>query len=349
MGDIASIPTQDGQLTHYINAEAQQTRWFNPTRKAIFINGMKNSGTDHRDSALALSLLQMCPVYGVFNQSGGFIKDLGQCIADKYQFDGPVARSPSEALDRAEEKQKKSTGPKKSRAQLMEDALARNPAALATFRLLRRPEMRTAPIFAHSQGNLILANALSAIAAVDGTSGLSGRQVYTFGSPTVNWPMGIKPIECGFTFDPVTWLAGFDTSFSISKLGMPNGTLNPITHGFLEYLKHDPAFVVNRFRWGSFGVTASMDEEGLADALVSMDTNIPRVQAIIEHLDKKHNSDADDVALLYVQKVQKAGNKSQIAQAIRSAPTFRKLLNRVMDEGWTSSEEKSAIAFINSL
>ncbi len=349
MSEIASIPTQNGQLTYYVNSEAQQTRWFNPTRKVIFINGMMNSGIDHRDSALALSLLQMCPVHGVFNQSGGFFKDLGQCIADKYQFDGPIARSPSEALDRAEEKQKKALGPKRTRAQLMEDVLARNPAALAVFRLLRRSEMRNAPVFAHSQGNLILANVLSAILAVDGSSGLSGRIVYTFGSPTVNWPAGFKPIECGFTFDPITWLAGFDTSFSISKLGMPNGAINPITHGFLEYLKHDPAFVVNRFRWGSLGVTASMDEEGLAEAMVAMDTNIPRVQAILEHLDKKHNSDADDVALLYVQKLQKAGNKTQIAHAIRSTPAFRQLLTRVMDEGWTSSEEKSAIAFINSL
>ena len=143
--------------------------------------------------------------------------------------------------------------------------------------------------------------------------------------------------------DPVTFLAGFDASWTISKVGMPKGSLNPITHGFLEYIKCDLAFVVNRFRWGSLGVTFDMDEEGLADALVAMGGNTRRVLAIFEHLDDKHNSDADDVAVLYVQRIQKSPG---LSAAVKADRPLTNLLVKVMDEGWTSNDEKKAIAFL---
>lgn len=347
--DFGAAPNRDGQVTEYISGEAQGTRWFNHGRKVLFINGMANSGENHRASALALSLLQMCPVVGVFNQSGGFVLDLGQCIADKYQFHGPAARSPQQALDKAMDIESKKVTIKKSRAEIMESILERNSAGLAMFRTARRPDYRQAPIFAHSQGNLILSNALSAVAAVDGAQAIQGREIYTFGSPAVNWPSGVQVFECGFTWDPVTWLAGFDTSFSISKVGWPSGSKNPITHGFEWYVNHDPAFVVNRFRWGSFGITVSMDEEGLAKALVAMGTNMPRVRKIFEHLRDKHSSDADDVALLYVQKIQAAANSNSILQAIKADSDLRALLMQVMEEGWTSGEERKAIDLLKAL
>ncbi len=96
----------------------------------------------------------------------------------------------------------------------------------------------------------------------------------------------------------MNWLAGIDFSFSISKLG---GVW--FSHGFKSYMTDDATFVVNRFRWGSLGLTASMDEKGLADALVQMGTNLPRVPRIFERLDAVHNSDVDDVAELYLEQV----------------------------------------------
>ena len=43
-------------------------------------------------------------------------------------------------------------------------------------------------------------------------------------------------------------------------------------------MKNDPAFVVNRFRWGGWGMTVSLDEKGLATALISMGKNLQRVE-----------------------------------------------------------------------
>ncbi len=340
-------PGFDGAVNQYINEEAYQSPWFDHANRVIFINGMGNSPNDHRETALAISLLQMREVTGVYNQKSGFIGDLVQCLADKFQFDGPMASSASEALDRSVKK----LGGNTSRGDAMEQALARNPACLSLFRVLRLSENRSAPIYAHSQGNLILSNVLTAIAAVDGPAAIAGREVHSYGSPSVNWPSGLKHQEYGFTFDPVTWLAGFDKSFSISKVGLHqfagSGTL--ISHGFKVYAENDATFVINRFRWGSFGLTASLDEDGLAETLVGMGTNLPRVQAVFEKLGQSHNSDADDVAVLYVQKLQVSPQRNTIVGAFKQRPTLRNLLIRIMDEGWTSAEEKAAIAFLKAI
>ena len=109
-------PRIDGDVNHYISEEAYETPWFDRGSRAIFINGMGNSPTSHRESALAISLLQMCEVTGVYNQQGGFFSDLVQCLGDKFQFDGPLARTASEALDRSIAKQ----GASLSRAAAME-------------------------------------------------------------------------------------------------------------------------------------------------------------------------------------------------------------------------------------
>ena len=182
-------------------------------------------------------------------------------------------------------------------------ALARNAAQVPLFDLLRKPENKHREFFAHSQGNLILSNALQAIAAVDGPAGLAGYKVHTFGSPAVNWPLGLRKFEHGFTFDYVAFFAGFDATWSISKVGLPGGI---DMHGFLVYLKNDPAFVVNRYRVGGWGMTFNMDEDGLAEALIAMSGNTRRIAAIFARLDKKHNSDADDVAGLYVKRLRKS-------------------------------------------
>jgi len=342
-----AIPGRDGAVGQFVSDEARNTRWFDAGRKVIFINGMSNSGQDHHDSAVGLSLLQMCPVVGVYNQTGGFITDLSQCIADKYQFDGPAARTPAAALDNAIGGG--SPGVPRDRGQAMERVLERNPAALAMFRLLRQAEHRNSPVFAHSQGNLILSNALSAVAAVDGERALQGREIRTFGSPAVNWPAPIRPLEAGFTFDPVTWLAGFDWSLSISKVGMPQGSLNVVTHGFSEYMNNDPAFVINRCRWGGLGVTFSMDENRLADTLVDMGRNMPRVRGVFERLRSAHPSDVDDVAKLYVEKLRTAPTGGNILQALKADTALHRLLMAVMEAGWTSGRERTAIDFLASL
>ena len=93
-------------------------------------------------------------------------------------------------------------------------------------------------------------------------------------------------------------------------------------------------------------MTFNMDEAGLAKCLAAMETNLPRVTKVIEHLDIYHNSDADDVAVLYVQEVKK---KPNMRTALKSNPTLIKLLIKTVDEGWTSAEEKNAIDWLKLL
>ncbi|MCA9193264.1 MAG: hypothetical protein KDB03_15945 [Planctomycetales bacterium] len=341
---VSTPPSQDGDVNEYVDANASQSSWFTSQQRVVFINGMSNSPQDHMHSALALSELQMCPVIGVYNKSDSLIMDLIQCLGDKHQFDGILARDASKALDQILDAR-----PSLTREEAMTQVLARNPASMSLFRVLRSPTNWRAPIFAHSQGNLILSNALSAILAVDGPQAVSGREVHSFGSPAIHWPRGIIHREYGFTFDPVTWLAGFDFSLSISKVGVPlNGDTRLVSHSFLSYKDNDPAFVINRFRWGGWGMTVSMDEDGLATALVKMGLNMPRIFAIFQRLNESHNSDADDVALLYVKKL-RAAHASHIFAAIKQHNQLLKLLIRVMEEGWTTTAEKDAIQYLKGL
>jgi hypothetical protein len=336
----ATFPGSDGEINEYAYKEAVASSQFDWTRKVVFVNGMLNTGKDHAESALALSWVQMCTVIGVYNKSVSGWRDFAQCVGDKNQFNGPVSFSARNKVLLG------SALGGRTAVEAARRALGRNPAQVALFDLLRAPENRRREIFAHSQGNLILSNALQAVAAVDGRAALAGYTVHTFGSPAVTWPPGLTKYEHGFTWDPVTFLAGFDATWTISKVGMPKGSLNPITHAFLEYLTCDPAFLVNRFRWGGLGVTFNMDEDGLARALAAMGTNMRRVRAIFEHLDAKHNSDADDVAVRYLDAVRKS---PAATAALKAERPLVELLIRILDEGWTSAEEKQAIAFLRAL
>ena len=182
--------------------------------------------------------------------------------------------------------------------------------------------------------------------ALHAVYGLSGRVVHTFGSPAVHWPAGITKFEHGFTFDPVNWLSGFDETFTISKVGMPKGAGNPITHSFLEYLNNDPEFLVNRFRIGMFGATLNMDEQGLADCLLAMGSNLGRVAKIFEHLQENHTSDADDVAVLYAEGVMAS---QRLTSVVRGDATLRRLLIAILSDGAVFADERKAIEFLEDL
>jgi hypothetical protein len=288
----------------------------------------------------------MCPVWGVYNQSQGFVSDLAQCLMDKNQFQGTFSRSADEIARSGLGLWENTLMGKRIAESRMLDALSRNAAQVSLFRFLRSDAGKGHEIFAHSQGNLILSNVLQAIAAVDGPTALAGRIVHTFGSPTVYYPPVVQKYEHGYTFDPVNWLSGFDRSFTISKVGMPSGSLNPITHGFLWYLQDDPRFIINRFRTGGWGMTFNMDEEGLANCLVSMGTNLRRIHKIIEHLHHYQNSDADDVVVLYIQKIR---NDTAIRNALRQSKNTVELMIQTLEEGYTSSDEKEAISWLKSL
>ena len=357
-------PVADGAVFLYTPKGVAASPHFNRSRRVIFINGMANTGKAHVESAMGLAELQMCPVIGVYNATDGALLDLRQCVEDKYQFHGPGADSAAESLERAVAAAKQSGKPAATKQSVMAEALERNPASRAMFELLCRPEHRSTEIVAHSQGNIILCNALHALVAAGRDDAVRGRIVNTFGSPVVpgNWPAGLALREFGFTWDPVTWLGGPDWKLKISKAGMPSGaglfsdgfgpwikSRVPVTHSFLEYMKADPTFVVNRFRWGSLGMTMSMDERALAEALVEMGRNFTRVKRVLEHLKRSHGCDSDDVALEYIKALQDpARSPRDLGPMVKRDKPLRDLLIGLMESGWTGGDEKKAIAWLKA-
>jgi hypothetical protein len=90
------------------------------------------------------------------------------------------------------------------------------------------------------------------------------------------------------------------------------------------------------------------DEEGLAKALYAragIDTNF--VSAVFAVLADRYSTDADDVALAYVNLVMARGGS--VLHAVRLDTGLRELLIQLMDQGWTSSEESAAIRFLKTL
>jgi hypothetical protein len=96
-------------------------------------------------------------------------------------------------------------------------------------------------------------------------------------------------------------------------------------------------------------MTVSMDEAGLADALVAMGRNMPRVREVFERLRQVHPSDVDDVAKLYVEKLRSAPNGADMLRAIKADTMLHRLLIDVMEAGWTSGRERTAIDFLQAL
>lgn len=327
-------PVRDGDVKRFVHPLAQAaTDRYRRESPLIFVNGMLNNPIDHAMAALATSWLHMKPVIGVYNLSVSGLSDFFQCVGDKINFSSVDPRLIYQRVIGYA-----------NPAQAMREALARNPAQLALFDLLRRPEHRRTPIHAHSQGNLITANALTAIAAVDRPGAIDGRKVYSYGSPTYFWPPGLDREENAFIFDPVSWLGSVDEHTSYSTVGMPEGSLNPITHAFLEYVRNDAAFFVNRYRSGALGVTWDMDEEGLAQALVGLGYNFRRVNAIMRYLDSHESTDSDDVALEYVNRVR----DTPLGRQVRLDAPLRETLIRVMDEGITFPSEHRAIEWLRA-
>lgn len=147
-----------------------------------------------------------------------------------------------------------------------------------------------------------------------------------------------------FTFDPVGWLDfGFDLS-SVKVGGVA-------AHAFEQYMKRDPEFVINRFRLGGWGVTFTLNEEGLAKALAEMGVDPDRVHSVFETLDTSYWSDRDDVAQYYVEKM-RADHAQAMRTMVEAKPALADLPVKCLTGGvigWDTKAEKSAAAWIVSL
>jgi hypothetical protein len=339
-------PGFDGDINLYIAPEAQSLDWFDWDRRVIFVNGMANSPTDHAGSARALSLLQGCPVIGVYNKSDGLWPDLGQCITDKAALAGIQAQAgisfdawvtTFNLMFWAAAKLR----PRLTKVDFMAEMIEGNPATKALFGLLAGDggvHRIKVPIYCHSQGNLVTSNALTAVALALGPVSIAGVEVNGFGSPCRYWPPGLARTNNAFTFDPISWLDLRVDDVS-AKVGFVAG------HAFTLYMERDAEFVVNRFRYGSFSMTMDMDEEGLAKYMVRIGMNPPRLKRIFEHLRQKHFTDSDDVALAFVQRA-----PMRLLRSLKLAdPSVINLIIELLGAGWTAGDEQDAIDLLKRL
>jgi hypothetical protein len=344
--DPGKLPGFDGDINLFVAPEADSLSWFDTRRRVIFVNGMANSPEDHASSARALSLLQGCPVIGVYNQSDGLWPDLGQCITDKAALSGVQAGTMMSfdawvltfnILFAAASALK----PGLNKVDFVADMIAGNPATKALFGLLAGdggvPRLQV-PIYCHSQGNLVTSNALTGVALALGAVSIAGMEINSFGSPCRYWPPGIQRQNNAFTFDPVSWL-DLRADMDSAKVGFVAG------HAFTLYMEKDAEFVVNRFRFGSFSMTTDMDEDGLAKFMVRIGMNPPRLKRIFERLREKHFTDSDDVALAFVQRA-----PNRLLQSLKLAdPSVINLIIELLGAGWTSGEEQDAIDLLKRL
>lgn len=348
----SGLPAGDGDINLYTSPEVSGKAWFNHKRRVVFVNGMDNSKADHRGSALGLSTLQGCPVIGIYNETDGKFKDLGQCIMDKATFGslspnivGTVSgyQGWKDAVHSVFVAAK-AAKPTLTLPDFVHDMLRMNKATQALYAYLvtlGSGERKATKIYCHSQGNLITSNALTAVAIALGEGEIAGMEVNGFGSPCRYWPPGIKRTNYAFTFDPVSWL-DYRISFDNVKIGFV------AAHGFDTYRQYDGEFIVNRFRWGSFGLTASMDEVGLAKFCARIGNNPPRLIGVFERLMRRHYSDTDDVAYYYVKEM-KEKHPTVMKQIKQCSPKLIELLIKCLDGGWTTSSEYKLISYLRSL
>ncbi|HZI07032.1 MAG TPA: hypothetical protein VEZ71_23630, partial [Archangium sp.] len=99
---------------------------------------------------------------------------------------------------------------------------------------------------------------------------------------------------------------------------------------------------------GKYTMPFYTDEEGLAQALyerAGIDTNF--VKSVFAVLAERYSNDSDDVALAYVKLVKARGGSQRLA--LKLDGELREFLIQLMDQGWTSGEEASAISYLRSL
>ncbi|MEX0792667.1 MAG: hypothetical protein WD045_05995 [Pirellulaceae bacterium] len=205
---IFFIPGQDiAQGTQKLTREARGGSY-----RVIFVNGMGGHPAKFRAQACAVAAVTGGPVTGVYNHGENLLADFIQCITDKWwSADFLDLEGDQQTIERnAYRKLHKS-----------------NKAAGSLFKVLLRPEYKNARIVAHSQGNIITANAVNALAKVRGKKAISDLRIHAVASPVLNWSeagsLGQKIVTSHvFGNDFIAWL-GFNLS---SRMEL--GALRPI-------------------------------------------------------------------------------------------------------------------------
>jgi len=90
------------------------------------------------------------------------------------------------------------------------------------------------------------------------------------------------------------------------------------------------------------------DEHGMAQDLIRKSGIVmDEVYQIFLELDTNYNSDADDIAVKYIELVRK--RRGSIEEGLRLHRPLNKLLVKIMTDGWTSRKETDAINFLKRL
>ena len=97
-----------------------------------------------------------------------------------------------------------------------------------------------------------------------------------------------------------------------------------------------------------FSSVFGVDEEKMATALFSeVRYELSKVKSVFVQLWDKYSTDADDVAVLYLNKVRKSNGATY--QALRQDVGLRNLLIDILDGGWTGREENEHIRFLRKM
>lgn len=232
---IGKDPTQDGEINRYSISPCRWNLLVEESGKIVrrvgsrgmraqdtpvlFVNGIKGSPKKHRQQALMTSAFSGGPVEGVFNRSEGAPKDLKQCINDKrtssefMSVKGVVGGWIDSLADFVG-----LSGSESVAKSWIEESISDNLATLALFRRLLNANYRNATIVAHSQGNIITANALNAVAALRGRAAIENMRVIAVGSPVVFWSEVQNVHSFGFKNDLVA-LASFSVGKDVAYAG----------------------------------------------------------------------------------------------------------------------------------
>lgn len=182
------IPSSDGEINLY---NVNHSGAFSP--RIHYVNGIQTDGTSHARTAALLSILTERPVWGVYNATGGFARDIGQSVLDYIQNAGARAGKGKLTPDQ--------NVPIHEIPQLIDDVIKRsliwNKGTVSLFRSLMLNIQSQQMVVAHSQGNMLTSNALFIIEKVLGSQALGKIRVYSLASPSPGWPLGLRHTNNG--------------------------------------------------------------------------------------------------------------------------------------------------------
>jgi hypothetical protein len=230
-------PAMDGDATLYFHDRRRNGLLFSPV---LYVNGMNTEAASHRRAACQLSAIIDRPVLGIFKRHGTerqvlahevlaaavdskrlapvarlmvraemyrletamFLRDLAESGLDKFQHDRLVTIVPAAGewfrlvIDL--------TGWRPVAA--VEFWLSLNPATLAVMRELKSGRVKQ--VVCHSQGCLIVRNALMALDLLKEKTVLSAIEVHALSQTAERWPSGIRLRSYAFCNDPIPSLTG---------------------------------------------------------------------------------------------------------------------------------------------